>query len=72
MQRLPDDPAHIAAAACCKHFVANSMEHTKQPEGEDWNRCSFDAAVSSQDLVDSCEHATVTSSFRLHLVPFNW
>eukprot|EP00966_Prymnesium_polylepis_P165406 3824119-Prymnesium_polylepis.1 len=25
-EHSPDDPSHIQASACCKHYVANSME----------------------------------------------
>jgi beta-D-xylosidase 4 len=31
----PEDPFHIQASACCKHYVANSMEATKEPDGEE-------------------------------------
>ena len=53
MQESPDDQgAHIQASACCKHFVANSMEHTTVA-GVTWDREYFDANVTMQDLVDS-------------------
>ncbi len=33
-QEAPEDPYHIQASACCKHYVADSMESTTQPDGE--------------------------------------
>ena len=39
------DPDHVQITACCKHFVANSLEN--------WNnatRHNFDADVSQSDL----------------------
>ena len=53
MQDAPEDPAHIQASACCKHYVVNSMEHTKQADGEEHDRQHVDSIVSMQDLVDS-------------------
>jgi len=51
-ERNPDDTTHIMASACCKHYAANSMEHTT--EGlETHTRHNFDANITSQDLVDS-------------------
>ena len=38
----------LQASACCKHFVANELDHTN---GTD--RYHFDAFVPQQDLVDS-------------------
>ena len=52
MQHDPDDPTHILASACCKHYVANSMENSKV-DGTSWNRHTYSAEISSQDLVDS-------------------
>jgi hypothetical protein len=47
-----DDPTHIQASACCKHYAANSME-SSTVAGEHWTRQSFDANISARDLVDS-------------------
>lgn len=52
MQESPKDPGHIMASACCKHFVANSMEKSRV-DGVEYKRHNFDAVVSAQDLVDS-------------------
>ena len=51
-QNHPDDPKHLMASACCKHYVANSMEDTKQQNIE-WTRHDYDATITQQDLVDS-------------------
>jgi beta-glucosidase-like glycosyl hydrolase len=51
-EHSPDDPYHIQASACCKHYVANSMEDTNQSGLHHW-RNEFDAHVSQQDLIDS-------------------
>ena len=51
-QESPDDPTHVQASACCKHFVANSME-SSTVDGVSWNRQDFNAEVPMQDLVDS-------------------
>jgi beta-D-xylosidase 4 len=53
MQSAPEDPSHIQASACCKHYVVNSMEHTKQKDGEEHDRQHVDSLVTKQDLVDS-------------------
>ena len=53
MQESPEDPSHIQASACCKHFVANSLESSYGPQDTSWNRENDDAAVTMQDLVDS-------------------
>ena len=29
LEQAPEDPGHIQASACCKHYVANSMEGTR-------------------------------------------
>ncbi len=29
-QEAPEDPTHLMASACCKHYVANEMEFTTQ------------------------------------------
>ena len=54
-QEAPEDPYHIQASACCKHYVADSMESTTQPDGEHYRytRHEVDSAVTMQDLVDS-------------------
>ena len=42
-----EDPDHVQVAACCKHFVANSLEN--------WHghtRYNFDANVSKEDLYE--------------------
>ena len=52
MERNPDDPGHIQASACCKHYAANSMEHTTEG-GQTHTRHDFDANITQQDLIDS-------------------
>jgi beta-D-xylosidase 4 len=52
-ESAPEDPFHIQASSCCKHYVANSMEATREADGEYWNRHNFNANISQQDLVDS-------------------
>eukprot|EP00971_Amphidinium_carterae_P098639 1950770-Amphidinium_carterae.1 len=52
-QEAPEDPTHLLASACCKHYVANEMESTTQPDGEHQDRNHVDTMVSMQDLVDS-------------------
>lgn len=44
-QRSNLAPGQLLASACCKHFVANEMEHTDQ-NGFVEDRESFDAKVS--------------------------
>ena len=44
---------HIQASACCKHFVANSMEGTTEKDGEEEDRMHVDSNVTLQDLIDS-------------------
>ena len=51
-QKAPEDPTHLMASACCKHYVANEMEHSTV-SGETWTRHTIDANISQQDLVDS-------------------
>lgn len=53
VQESPDDPYHLQASACCKHFVANSMDGTAQRDGEVHDRFSVDSNVTTQDLIDS-------------------
>ena len=52
-QAAPEDPYHLQASACCKHYVANEMENTRQPDGEQWDRQHVDSNVTQRDLVDS-------------------
>lgn len=40
-----EDPSHLQIAACCKHFVANSLENW-----QNWTRHNFDAQVTMADL----------------------
>eukprot|EP01013_Petalomonas_cantuscygni_P003871 TRINITY_DN14118_c0_g1_i1.p1 TRINITY_DN14118_c0_g1~~TRINITY_DN14118_c0_g1_i1.p1 ORF type:complete len:810 (-),score=165.70 TRINITY_DN14118_c0_g1_i1:209-2638(-) len=48
----PDDPSHLLASSCCKHFVANSMEDSTV-DGAHWDRFDFDAQIPLRDLADS-------------------
>ena len=52
-QTAPEDPYHIQASACCKHYVANSMDGTSQKDGEHHDRNHVDSVVPMQDLIDS-------------------
>mmetsp|Transcript_107725 Transcript_107725/g.303479 ORF Transcript_107725/g.303479 Transcript_107725/m.303479 type:complete len:901 (+) Transcript_107725:91-2793(+) len=52
-QEAPEDPYHVQASACCKHYVANELESTTQPDGEHQDRHHVDTMVSMRDLVDS-------------------
>lgn len=47
-QNGPEDPNHLKAAACCKHFVAYSLEDSDMK-----TRHNFNALVSEQDLTDT-------------------
>eukprot|EP00418_Pyrodinium_bahamense_P007913 CAMPEP_0179121212 /NCGR_PEP_ID=MMETSP0796-20121207/57152_1 /TAXON_ID=73915 /ORGANISM="Pyrodinium bahamense, Strain pbaha01" /LENGTH=794 /DNA_ID=CAMNT_0020819793 /DNA_START=44 /DNA_END=2428 /DNA_ORIENTATION=+ len=51
-QESPDDPYHLQASACCKHYVANEME-SSNVAGVHWDRHHFNANITTQDLVDS-------------------
>jgi xylan 1,4-beta-xylosidase len=42
----------VQASACCKHYVANSMD-SSTVAGEHHERYEFNANVTDQDLVDS-------------------
>ena len=53
MQEAPEDPYHIQASACCKHYVANSMDGTTEQDGEHHDRNHVDSIVPMQDLIDS-------------------
>ena len=52
MQENPADPSLIMASACCKHYVANSMDGSTVDGVHHW-RNEFDAHIPLQDLVDS-------------------
>ena len=52
MQEAPEDAGHLLASACCKHYVANSMDSSKVDGVAHW-RNEFDAALSTRDLLDS-------------------
>lgn len=52
LERLEEDPTHLATSACCKHYVANSMEDSRVA-GVHHTRYSADPNISAQDLVDS-------------------
>jgi len=52
-QEAPEAPGSLQASACCKHFVANSMEATTAANGERHDRHEFDAEVPLRDLMDS-------------------
>ena len=43
-QEAPEAPGQLMASACCKHYVANEMEHSTV-SGETWTRHDFDAPV---------------------------
>eukprot|EP00729_Bicosta_minor_P001353 gene1353-22714_t len=53
MQEAPEDPYHIQASACCKHFVLNSLEGTTEKDGEEEDRMHVNSNVTQQDLLDS-------------------
>ena len=46
------DEDHLLASACCKHYVANSVEHSTE-DGMTWDRFEIDSEVTMQDLMDS-------------------
>merc|ERR1719473_1301004 len=52
-QEAPEDPYHVQASACCKHYVANEMDGTTQKDGEHEDRNHVDENITMQDLVDS-------------------
>ena len=52
MEQSPDDPYHIQASACCKHYVANSMDGSDEV-GVHHDRNHYDAKITQQDLLDS-------------------
>ena len=52
VELVPPARSHIQASACCKHYVANSME-SSTVDGVHHERYEYDAQVSMQDLVDS-------------------
>ena len=43
---------HIQASACCKHYVANSMDGSTEV-GVHHDRNHYNANISQQDLLDS-------------------
>ena len=45
-------PGEVMASACCKHYVANSMDGSTV-DGPTATRVDFNAVISEQDLVDS-------------------
>ena len=51
-EHLPEESRYLAASACCKHYVANSMEDSHYA-GVHHTRYSADPNITSQDLVDS-------------------
>lgn len=51
-QESEDDPYHLQASACCKHYVANEMD-ASSVDGYSSDRVHFDAKISQQDLMDS-------------------
>eukprot|EP01043_Picozoa_sp_COSAG02_P018318 COSAG02_NODE_854_length_16499_cov_76.082561_6_plen_136_part_00 len=51
-QEHPEAPGEVMASACCKHYVANSMDGSTV-DGHTATRVDFDAVISEQDLVDS-------------------
>ena len=52
-QEAPEDPNHLLASACCKHYAANSMDGTTEKDGEHHDRNHVDSKISMQDLMDS-------------------
>lgn len=51
-QEHPEAPGEVMASACCKHYVANSMDGSTV-DGHQATRVDFNAVISEQDLVDS-------------------
>ena len=51
-QEHPDAPGEVMASACCKHYVANSMDGSTV-DGHKATRVDFDAVIDERDLVDS-------------------
>ena len=51
-QEHPEAPGEVMASACCKHYVANSMDGSTV-DGHTATRVDFDAVITEQDLVDS-------------------
>jgi len=44
---------HLLTSACCKHYVANSMDGTAERDGEVEDRQHVDSNITLQDLMDS-------------------
>ena len=53
MQNSPEDAEHLQASACCKHYIGNTMESTREKDGEAENRGTVDSNITMRDLVDS-------------------
>ena len=53
-QESSADEDHILASACCKHYLANSVEHSTE-DNMTWDRFEINSVVTQQDLIDSCE-----------------
>jgi pre-mRNA-splicing factor SYF2/beta-D-xylosidase 4 len=51
-QEHPDAPGEVMASACCKHYVANSMDGSTV-DGHHATRTDFNAVIDERDLVDS-------------------
>ncbi|GMH87461.1 hypothetical protein TrVE_jg11584 [Triparma verrucosa] len=51
-QEAPEDPDHVQASACCKHFIANEMEDSSEVGYHD-DRNHVDSQITQQDLMDS-------------------
>ena len=49
-QQNPDDPGHLQASACCKHYIGNQMENSNENGHHDY-RNHFNAIITQQDLV---------------------
>ena len=46
-----EDPDHVQMVATCKHFIANSLEHSTI-NGSTITRHNFDAEIPLPELVD--------------------
>ena len=51
MEQDPEDPGHIQASACCKHYVANSMDGSTVDGVHHW-RNEVDSNITQQDLLE--------------------
>ena len=53
-EHAPEDlEGFLQASACCKHYVANELENTSEPDGEEEDRQHVNSNVTLRDLVDS-------------------